>query len=253
LIEVIILGSGTGVPYYPRNSSGYCIKINDTPLLFDMGAGIVRRMLEAGIDYKTTEHLFISHRHPDHTSDLIPFFFAMNYTPQYKRTTPFYLYGPDGFPEIMKKMMDIYPWMLPRHFHLEMKEMAKKTEVSGESWMVRSQPVIHGDVTAVSYRIETQGKVIAYSGDSGYCDSLIENAKDADLLIIECSFPSRLELKGVHLNTREVAEVASKAGAKKLILTHLYPFCDEEPILEEIRENFKGEVQKGEDLMKVNL
>lgn len=252
MIEITVLGSGTGVPYLPRNSSGYCININGEPLLFDMGAGIVRRLLEAKIDYKTVNHLFISHRHPDHTSDLIPLFFAMNYTPGLKRKDPFHLYGPAGFPDIVRKLMDIYPWMVPKHFNLEMKEM-DETEISGKDWKIHSKPVVHGDVLAVSYRLEAEGKTIVYSGDSAYCDSLIENAKNADILIIECSFPSRLELKGVHMNTREVAEVARKAEAKKLILTHLYPFCDDEPILEEIRENFKGETQKGEDLMKIVL
>ena len=252
MIEVIVLGSGTGVPYLRRSSSGYCVKIDGEPILFEMGAGTVRRLLEAGIDYRSIRHLFITHRHPDHCADLVPYLFALNYTPGFKRQEPLELYGPAGFSEIVRKMMDLFPWTVPKHYRLDIKEV-ERGEIKGGNWKITSRPVMHGDVLAVSYRVESGGKVVVYSGDSGYCEELIENAKNADLFIVECSFPEKMELKGVHLNTQEVAEIANKAGAKRLVLTHLYPFCDEAGVVEEINRTFPGKVEKGEDLARIVL
>lgn len=252
MIEIIILGSGTVVPSLRRNSPGYCIKVNGEPLLFEMGAGMTWRLLRADLDYRNLHKLFVSHRHPDHCSDLISFFFAMNYTPGFRREAPFELYAPTGFKKIMKQLFEPFPWMEPKHFVLNVHEV-EKTEIPGKNWTIRSMPTVHGDVPAVTYRLETEGKVIVYSGDSGYCDDLIENARNADLFIVECSYPENMELKGVHLNAREVAEVANRAKAKRLVLTHLYPHCDEQDIVAQIQKDFKGKVEKAEDLMRITL
>jgi len=212
----------------------------------------VRRLMEAQVEYRTVTHLFITHRHPDHCADLVIFLFALNYTPGFKREETLHLFGPMGFREIVHRMMDLFPWAVPKHYHLEIQEV-EETEIVGEGWRIFSKPTVHGDVLAVTYRLESHGKVVVYSGDSGYCESLIENARNADLFIVECSFPEKMELKGVHLNSKEVADVAFKAGAKRLVLTHLYPFCDENDIVAEIKETFKGDVEKGEDLMRIVL
>lgn len=252
MIEVIILGSGTGVPYLPRSSSSYCVQIDGEALLFEMGAGAVRRLTEAGIDYKAIKQLFITHRHPDHCSDLIPFLFAMNYTPDFKRADRLDLYGPLGFGEVVRKLMGIFPWITPKQYPFDIHEL-QEAEIQGRHWKIKSKPTIHGDVPALSYRIEAYGKVIAYSGDSGYCEELIENARGADLFIVECSYPESMELKGVHLNSREVGEAASRAGVKRVILTHLYPFCDQHAVVEEVKRIYRGNVEKGKDFMRVTL
>lgn len=252
MIEVIILGSGTGVPYLRRSSSGYCVRINGDTLLFEMGSGTVRRLMEARIDYRTARQLFISHRHPDHCADLVPFLFAMNYTPGFKRRDPLKLYGPVGFAGVVRKMMDVFPWIVPKHYSLDMEEV-EDAQIRGKDWVVKTKPTVHGDVLAVSYRIEAEGKAVVYSGDSGYCEELVENAREANLFVVECSFPETMELRGVHLNSQEVAEIASRAKAQRLILTHLYPFCDETQIIDQVKRGFEGPVEKGEDLMRIVL
>lgn len=217
-----------------------------------MGAGNTRQLLEAGIDYRTVDKLFISHRHPDHCSDLIPFFFAMNYTPGFKREAAFDLYGPQGFKEVFNQMTALFPWMAPKEYSLRFHEVWE-TEVKGKGWKLRVKPTVHGDVPAVTYRLEAEGKVVVYSGDSAYCDGLIENARNADLFVVECPYPETMELKGVHLNAQEVGKVAREAKVRRVVLTHLYPHCDEQDIVAQVRKEFNGPVEKGEDLTRFRI
>lgn len=252
MIEIIILGSGTVVPSLRRSSPGYCIKVNGEPLFFELGAGTMRRMLEANLDYKSAQKLFISHRHPDHCSDLIPFFFAMNYTPGFERKEPFDLYAPSGFDSIMNELNHVFPWMQAKHFPLRFHEL-KETVIAGKDWKITSKPTIHSDVPAVTFRLESEGKVVVYSGDSAYCDALIENARDADLFIVECPYPENMGLPGVHMNAREVGEASSRAKVKRVVLTHLYPYCDEQDVVAQVQKKFNGPVEKAEDLGRIVL
>lgn len=252
MIEVIILGSGTGVPSTTRGSSGYCIQVNGESLLFEMGPGTTWRLAQIKVDYKTIRNLFITHRHPDHCSDLIPFLFAMNYTPGFTREDPLDLYAPKGFEAVLKGMMEVFPWIVPKHYPLNIHEL-EEDEIVGQGWKVRSKPTLHGDLAALSYRLESQGKVIVYSGDSAYCDQLIDNAKNADLFLVECSFPETMSLPGVHLNTIEVARIGTAAQVKRMVLSHLYPHCDEVDIVGQVKRSFNGPVENGSDLQRILL
>jgi ribonuclease BN (tRNA processing enzyme) len=80
--------------------------------------------------------------------------------------------------------------------------------------------LIHAD-PCLGYRLEIENKIITYCTDTGLCDNLYELAKDADLLITECSYkPGQDEWGWPHLKPEEAADVAVKSKAKKLILTH---------------------------------
>lgn len=80
--------------------------------------------------------------------------------------------------------------------------------------------LVHAD-PCLGYRIEIENKVITYCTDTGLCPNLYELAKDADVLITECSYKLGQEEWGwPHLKPEEAAEVAAKSKANKLVLTH---------------------------------
>jgi ribonuclease BN (tRNA processing enzyme) len=91
-----------------------------------------------------------------------------------------------------------------------------------------------------------------YSGDTGYTESLIELAKDTDLLLIECSFPDELKFE-CHLTPSEAGKIASASRAKKIILTHLYADCDEIDIISQVRKYVDVDVIIAEDLMEIDI
>ena len=80
-MRVVILGSGTLVPTGVRGPAGYAVLSAGRVLLVDGGSGTLRRLYEAGIDYRAIDQLFYTHVHPDHTGDLVPFLFAQRYRP----------------------------------------------------------------------------------------------------------------------------------------------------------------------------
>ncbi len=114
-----------------------------------------------------------------------------------------------------------------------------------------SRKTLHID-SSLAYRIESEGKSIAYSGDTDYSESLIELAKDSDCLIIECSMPDKLKVKG-HLTPTEVSRIANESKAKRLIISHLYPICDELDVINVIREHVEAETILAEDLLEVEI
>jgi ribonuclease BN (tRNA processing enzyme) len=95
-VRVTILGSGTCVPSLKRSSSSFLLQIRDNLLLFDLGAGTMRRLLEAGFTISQVSHIFLSHLHPDHTGEFVSFIFATKYPQTYRRRTLFQIIGARG-------------------------------------------------------------------------------------------------------------------------------------------------------------
>jgi ribonuclease BN (tRNA processing enzyme) len=105
----------------------------------------------------------------------------------------------------------------------------------------------------MAVRIESAaGRSAVYSGDSEYCANLVEISHNADLLILECSFPEDMPCVG-HLSPTLAGRVARESQCKKLLLTHFYPPCDSSDLLTPLRNEFSGEVLLAEDLMRVVL
>ncbi|RMH77480.1 MAG: hypothetical protein D6681_20910, partial [Calditrichaeota bacterium] len=105
--------------------------------------------------------------------------------------------------------------------------------------------VIHNQ-ESLGFRFEIENRVIAFSGDSGYCQDLIRLCKDADVAVLECSHTDELAVKG-HLSPSLAAKVAENAGVKRLILTHFYPDALEGDPLSVARKYFSGPVQIAND------
>ncbi len=100
------------------------------------------------------------------------------------------------------------------------------------------------------------GRKVVYTGDTRPCERVVEIARNADLLIHDASFTSELDdwaKETKHSTAREAAEVARKAGVKRLILTHISArYKDPTPLLEEAKEVFES-VEVAEDFMVVEV
>jgi len=100
-------------------------------------------------------------------------------------------------------------------------------------------------VETYGFRVSHGGASVAYSGDTGESAELVRLAKDADVLLCEASFLDEPGLPaGLHLNGRQAAEHAARAGVGTLVLTHLVPWYDRRRILEDAgRGGFTGRIQ----------
>jgi ribonuclease BN (tRNA processing enzyme) len=93
---------------------------------------------------------------------------------------------------------------------------------------------------------------MAISGDTGYCQNIIDLAFEVDLLVLECSFPDGKKVEG-HLTPSLAGRIALESRCKKLLLTHLYPVCDQFDIQRECEQVYKGKIILAEDLLKVKI
>lgn len=251
LSELIILGSGTGIPSLRRGPPGLLFTSGNSNILIDSGSGTLRRMLEIGITYRDVDILLYTHNHPDHVADLVPILFACKYADLPREKDLLCIGGP-GFKRYFAKLKKIYgSWIEPQTYHLTIKEISPKP-FPFRDMKIFSKPMAHIP-ESVGYRIELKdGKKIALSGDTDYCRNIVDLALGVDLLVLECSFPEGKKIEG-HLTPSLVGRIGSESHCKKLLLTHLYPICDQYDILKQCREVYQGELILGEDLMKVKI
>ena len=251
-MEITIIGSGTCVPSLRRASPAIMADAGTHRFLLDSGPGTLRQMLQAGITINDIDTIVYSHFHADHTADLVPLIFAAKYSPGAHRTRDLTVMGPSGLKEFYRNLTLAYGrWIIPEHFTVNWIESAGAVLKCGSA-MVKTAPTRHAD-GSMATRIEgAGGESVVYSGDSEYCASLVEIARNADLLILECAFPEGMKSIG-HLTPSLAGRIARESQCKKLLLTHFYPPCDESDLITPLRTEFVGEVILAEDLMKIRV
>ena len=248
--KLTLLGTGTCVPIKNRNSSGYFLKTQNLNILIDCGAGTLRRLTEAKIDYRNIDLICVTHFHPDHCSDIAPFFLATRHTPGFTRSKTLTVIGPAGLKSHLKRLAELYgSWLLDSDYPLVVHEL-KENSLIIKTIRIFSAPMKHTD-NSIGFRFEENKKSITFSGDTDFIPSLIQLAKKTDLLLIECSFPNNQKTEG-HLTPKEVGIIANKSMSKKIILTHLYPVFKDDPV-NEVKKIFNGEVIEGQDLMTLQI
>lgn len=248
-MELIILGSGTCVPSLKRGSSGLVVKVDDKIILVDSGSGTLERLLKAGITYRDVDIISYTHIHPDHIADLVPFLFTCRYG-DLPRQKDLLITGGEGFIDFFNRLRQVFGnWLDADKYKLHLKEVVNETINIGSLKISTIKPSHIKE--SVSYRFESSdGKSIVFSGDTAYCESIISLGLNADILVLECSFPDELRTDG-HLSPSIAGEIATKSKCKKLILTHFYPLCEGYDLIAECRKTYNGDVVLAEDLMKI--
>jgi ribonuclease BN (tRNA processing enzyme) len=109
--------------------------------------------------------------------------------------------------------------------------------------------VHHPPIEAYGVRAEHDGAVVTISGDTTECDEVVALARDADLLLMDaCAPASDHPLAGLHATPADAGDVAARAGATRLVLTHLLPEADPRNVAGEAGGHFAGMVGAARDL-----
>lgn len=250
-MEVIILGSGTGVPSIRRAGPAVCLKAEGQILLIDSAAGTLRQLVKAGVSYDAIDIILYTHFHPDHIVELVPFLFATRYPPGYNRSSSMTILGPEGLKELYQSLRQAFgQWVEPEPGKVIFEEIPRemKAAIQLPPLTIRSAPTEHTP-HSLAYRVETSdGKSVVFSGDTDFCEDLIDLAQGADLLISECAAPEGHKIPG-HLTPSEAGRIAQNAGVKRLVLTHFYPNCDEHDLITPCSKHYKGPIILAEDFM----
>ena len=259
-MELVLLGTGTCSVTANRSMAAHLIKTKGANILLDCGPGAIRRLSEEPVPARDISAILVSHLHLDHVSDIPAVLFCNRNDPFHPKEGPLAIFGPVGLASFMKKMRSAYGESISADsYKLAITEITPSSArwfKIGESLRFRSFRMSHGSKAALGYRIEERAgsrtRTMAYTGDTDTCLELHKLAKNADLLLCECSMPDGMKISG-HLTASEAGEAARLARAKKLVLTHMYPPCAHQPIRRQAAGIFGGEVIVGADLMRIKL
>ena len=252
-MEITVVGSGTVVPRPGRRQSCVVVEAGGEMLVFDLGAGAVRGMVAAGLDPFATERVFFTHFHPDHTLDAANLLFAMNYGTYTPRTRPLHLTGPEPFENFWSSIMAVWGEWMEGGFPIRTGELPHTCDSPLELAGCRLTwaPAVHRP-ESIAYRLDGETGSFVYTGDTEYSSSVVDLARGADTLLIECSMPDDAPVPG-HLTPSGVARMASEAGVGRVILTHLYPPVDDGRLPAEVEKGFDGRVLVAHDGLRLEV
>lgn len=238
------------------------------------------QLVRIGLHPLDIDYIFITHHHFDQIGNLSDLLMsAWNDG----RATPTYIFGPNGKEAIVDHLLNgIYRrdilFCLKESEFLEhpmpgIRDLVKIQDIPAQGgqetkeWRVRPEQVDHGHALGMShedwpclgYRIESEGKALAISGDTVDCDGVRALAKDADLLL-QCCYLAKAEIDTadkrvlsdhVLASATQANRIAKAANVRKMVLTHLAPKSEAmlAAVLAEAEEGFEGETIVGADLM----
>jgi len=274
--QVVLLGTGNPAADPERMGPSVAIVVNDVPYIVDCGPGVVRRASAAfhkgivGLAVPKLKTAFITHLHSDHTlgyPDLIFSPWVLG------RKDPLETYGPTGLKTMTDHLLAAYSEDIDirtnglEHgnrtgYKVNAHEIKPGVVYKDENVTVKAFLVHHGSwKEAYGYRFETPDKVIVLSGDCAPSPSVIENCDGCDVLLHEVytqlgydeSKPDwRNYITNFHTSSKELAELATKAKPKLLVLYHQMFFGGakdtEEGLLKEMHESYAGKVVSAHDL-----
>jgi ribonuclease BN (tRNA processing enzyme) len=251
-MQLTILGSGTNM-HPTRAAAGYLVQTDQTMLL-DFGPRTLTNLIKTGINRHRITHILFSHFHADHFSDFITFFFdAVIFTKHEGGHRPdLTVIGPRGSKRLMKSIMATFPSFSRPPFGVRFQEAGDRSFTIGNT-RISPRTMTHvPDLHCVGYRLDYRGKTLAYSGDTQYCENLVRLCGDADVAVLDCSFPAN-KPGPAHLHAGECGQVAAEAGVGRLVLSHLYPIADRYNVREQAGESFSGPITLGRDRLAIRL
>jgi ribonuclease BN (tRNA processing enzyme) len=272
--RLVVLGTGTPNPDPERSGPALAIVSGGRAYLVDAGPGIVRRAARAArdrglpeLDAARLDLVFITHLHSDHTVGL-PDLLHTGWVSD--RPVPLRVYGPPGIRE------------MTAHLTAAWKEDIRIRTVgpqpsTKEGWKfvatVVKPGVVYRDsnltVTAFSvshtnwehafgYRFDARDRSIVVSGDTHPVEAVVRACHGCDLLVHEVYDPERLAVRppewrryhaGSHTSASELAELATRARPRLLVLYHqLYWGGSDEDLVRQVHAGYSGAVVSAKDL-----
>lgn len=239
-MRLTVLGCSGTFPGPDSACSSYLVEYDGFTLLVDAGSGALGPLQRyAGL--LAPDAAVISHLHGDHYLDLMPYTYARNYHPE--GTPPrLPLHGPA---DLQPQMVAAFGRATGSADLVEVVYDVRRLDPGRREigpFTVTLARMAH-PVECYGMRLEAGGRTLAYSADTGPCDALLELARDADVLLCEASFGAGDGPPDLHLSGRQAGEHADRAGAGRLLLTHLVPWDDPARTAEQAEAAYAGDVE----------
>jgi ribonuclease BN (tRNA processing enzyme) len=210
-MKVIFLGTNGWYDTETGNTICTLVQTNEYDIIFDAGNGLYK--LDRYVDWSKPAFLFLGHFHVDHIEGL-------HILAKFRFAKGLVICGPTGSREILGTFLNA-PFTIPLSWlPYPTRILEMPLDAASLPFSVEALPLRHSSLT-MGYRIEIDGRTIAYCSDTGYCENAVTLGRSADLLITECAYKKGQYLEEwPHLNPETAARIAREAGAKRLALTH---------------------------------
>ena len=215
---------GTGDAFGSGGRFNTCLHVigGGANFLLDCGASSLIAMKRLGIDRNAIDMILLTHYHADHCGG-VPFF-MLDAQFVARRTRPLTIAGPPPVKDWFLQMMEAAfagSSRSAKKFEVSIVELTPDKPWRFKEVEIRAARVRHGTPAQSyhGYRIAADGKVLAYSGDTEWTDSLIELGRDADLFVSEAYVYDKPV--PMHLAYRQLVEQLPLIRPKRLIITHM--------------------------------
>lgn len=220
-MQLTVIGCSDAFGSGGRLQTCFHVAHSGASFLIDCGATSLIGLEREGIDPNSIGTIFITHLHGDHFSGLVWWLIYSNYIG--KRTAPLVVAGPAGLEERFIAAAEVlFPGASTTHrtFTLTFRAYRDREPLEAGGVTVTPYEVSHpSGAPPYALRFKIDDKVLAFSGDTEWVESLVEAARGADLFITECSGfekPARH-----HLNWRTIEAALPTIRARKVLLTHM--------------------------------
>jgi ribonuclease BN (tRNA processing enzyme) len=217
-MKLTVIGSSPAWPNPGSAHSGYLVE-GAGRLLLDCGPGVLGRLRELDGCWPRIDAIAITHLHLDHWGDLVPWVWGSLFGAGAGGERPAVHLPPNGIATLSQVGSLIgHPDMFEQAFLLSEYQGGQPFAAAGHE--VTPLRVEHYSADAYALRVRAGTTVLAYSGDSGPTDSLVEVARDADLFLCEATLlDGEPEPRG-HLSLEEANHAFEASGARRLLITH---------------------------------
>jgi len=220
-MQLTVIGCGDAFGAGGTLQTSFLVRAPTSVFLIDCGVTTLIGMRRLGIEPNDVDTVFVSHLHGDHFGGLPWLLIDGIYASA--RTRPLTVAGPKGIAARFAVAAEaLYPGItsIDRKFELIFVEYEEQKPLQAGGVTVTPFEVYHpSGAPPYALRFALDGKVLAFTGDSGWVEALCEAARGAELLISEC-FQYDVTLP-IHLDYKTIDANYERLGAKRVLLTHM--------------------------------
>jgi ribonuclease BN (tRNA processing enzyme) len=243
-MRLTVLGSSASHAGAGQACAGHYLEAGDARVVFDCGNGALANLGRIA-DPLGLDAVFVTHNHIDHYADVYSLHAALRYAPDGPRA-PMPLYLPAGLFDRMKGLLSARG---AAEFDEAFVPIALESGRAVTLGGLRVTPIAveHTDPT-FALIAEADGARLVYTSDTRPCGAVHQAAVGADLLLAEATLPEPYADAAPHMTASQAGELAREAGARALVLTHVWPTNDRELMARIASEAFGGPVVVASEL-----
>ena len=220
-MKLTVLGCSDAFGSGGRLQTCYHVATAATRFVIDCGATAMIGFNRFGLDPNAVETVFISHLHGDHFAGLVWWLIHAQHVA--KRSAPLTVVGPEGVRARFEAAAEaLFPGSagIPRRYDLQFLELTREKPLDVGPVRVTPFEVVHpSGAPPYALRFETEGKVLSFTGDTEWTESLLPAGRGADLYIMEC-----YQFDGAprfHTSWQTIAHNLDRIAAKRVMITHM--------------------------------